>query len=57
MPASALNAMDRWQETISENLASSSVPGFKKQDFPFLPVQAGLHPVPALCRRLPRAVR
>jgi flagellar basal body rod protein FlgG len=45
--ASALNAMDRWQETISENLASSSVPGFKKQDFSFAAVQAGLHPVPA----------
>jgi flagellar basal body rod protein FlgG len=45
--ASALNAMDRWQETIAENLASSSVPGFKKQDFSFAAVQAGLHPVPA----------
>jgi flagellar basal-body rod protein FlgF len=44
--ASALNAMDRWQETIAENLASSSVPGFKKQDFSFAAVQAGLHPVP-----------
>ena len=44
--ASALSAMDRWQETIAENLASSSVPGFKKQDFSFAAVQAGLHPVP-----------
>jgi flagellar basal-body rod protein FlgF len=43
--ASALNAMDRWQETIAENLASSSVPGYKKQDFSFAAVQAGLHPV------------
>lgn len=41
--ASALHAMDRWQETIAENLASSSVPGFKKQDFSFTAVQAGLH--------------
>src|SRR5688572_22086111 len=41
--ASALSAMDRWQETIAENLASSSVPGFKKQDFSFAAVQAGLH--------------
>ncbi len=39
--------MDRWQETIAENLASGSVPGFKKQDFSFAAVQAGLHPVPA----------
>ena len=45
--ASALNAMDRWQETIAENLAASSVPGFKKQDFSFAAVQAGLRPVPA----------
>lgn len=43
--ASALNAMDRWQETIADNLASSSVPGFKKQDFSFAAVRAGLHPV------------
>lgn len=43
--ASALNAMDRWQETIAENLASSSVPGYKKQDFSFAAVEAGLHPV------------
>jgi len=46
--ASALNAMDRWQETIAENLASASVPGFKKQDFSFAAVQTGLHPVPAI---------
>jgi len=45
--ASALHAMDRWQETITENLASSSVPGYKKQDFSFAAVQAGLHPAPA----------
>jgi len=45
--ASALHAMDRWQETIAENLASSSVPGFKKQDFSFAAVQAGLHAAPA----------
>lgn len=45
--ASALNAMDRWQETIAENLAASSVPGYKKQDFSFSAIQAGLHGVPA----------
>src|SRR5258706_235974 len=40
--ASALNAMDRWQETIAENLASSTVPGFRKQDFSFSAIEAGL---------------
>ena len=42
--ASALNATDRWQETIAENLASSSIPGFKKQDFSFAAFEAGLSP-------------
>jgi flagellar basal body rod protein FlgG len=40
--ASALQAMDRWQETIAENLASSSTPGFRKQDITFAAVEAGL---------------
>jgi flagellar basal body rod protein FlgG len=42
--ASALNANSRWQEMISENLASSSIPGFKKQDLSFSAVQSGLMP-------------
>jgi flagellar basal body rod protein FlgG len=42
--ASALNAGSRWQEVISENLASSSIPGYKKQDLSFTAVQAGLMP-------------
>ena len=33
--------MDRWQETIAENLASASVPGFKKQEVSFEAIQAG----------------
>jgi flagellar basal-body rod protein FlgG len=37
-----LNANARWQEVISENLASSGIPGFKKQDLSFEAVQAGL---------------
>jgi flagellar basal body rod protein FlgG len=45
--ASALHALDRWQETISENLASASVPGFKKQEVSFEAVQAGRHQVTA----------
>lgn len=40
--ASALNANARWQEVISENMASSSIPGFKKQDLSFAAVQAGM---------------
>jgi flagellar basal body rod protein FlgG len=40
--ASALQANAKWQEVISENLASSSVPGFKKQQLSFSEVQAGL---------------
>jgi flagellar basal-body rod protein FlgF len=40
--AAALNANSRWQEIISENLAASSVPGYKKQELSFAGVQAGL---------------
>ena len=35
-----MNASARWQEVISENLASSQIPGFKKQDLSFSAVQA-----------------
>ncbi len=37
-----MNAQQRWHEVISQNLASSSVPGFKRQDVSFATVQAGL---------------
>ena len=40
--ASALNANARWQEVIAGNMASSSIPGFKKQDLSFQAVQAGM---------------
>jgi flagellar basal-body rod protein FlgF len=40
--ASALNANARWLEIISENLAGSTIPGFKKQDLSFTAVQAGM---------------
>jgi flagellar basal-body rod protein FlgF len=40
--AAALNANSRWQEVISENLAASSVPGYKKQELSFASFQAGL---------------
>ncbi len=39
--ASAMNASSRWQEIIAENLASSQVPGFKRQDVSFSGVAAG----------------
>lgn len=42
--ASALNANDRWQELIAENLASGSIPGFKKQELTFAAVQSGRMP-------------
>lgn len=38
--AAAMNASARWQEVISENLASASIPGFKKQGVSFDAVQA-----------------
>ena len=40
--AAALNANNRWQELIVENLAASSIPGYRKQDLSFAAVQAGL---------------
>ncbi len=33
--AAALRANDRWQELIAENLASSSIPGYRKQELAF----------------------
>lgn len=37
-----MSANARWQEAISENLAATSIPGYKKQDLSFEAVQAGL---------------
>jgi flagellar basal-body rod protein FlgF len=42
--AAALDANARWQEVIADNLASSSVPGFKQQQLSQAAVQAGLMP-------------
>ena len=44
--AAALNANSRWQESIAENLAASSIPGFKKQELSFRAIAAGLIPAP-----------
>jgi flagellar basal body rod protein FlgG len=46
--AAALNANARWQDIISENLASSSVPGFRKKELSMEAVQAGLLPTSSL---------
>ena len=42
--ASALNANARWQEVITENLSSSSIPGYKRQDLSFSAIEAGKMP-------------
>ena len=42
--AAALNANSRWQELISENLASSGVPGYRLQELSVAATQAGLMP-------------
>jgi flagellar basal-body rod protein FlgG len=43
--AAALDANSRWQEVIADNLASSSVPGYKQEQLTQAAVQAGLLPV------------
>lgn len=43
--ASALTTNGRWQEIISNNLASASVPGFKGQNMMTSAVKAGLSPL------------
>ncbi len=45
--ASALNANARWQEVVSDNLASADLPGFKRQELSFAAVEAGLQPTQA----------
>jgi flagellar basal-body rod protein FlgF len=42
--ASALSANARWQEVIAQNMAASSVPGYKAQHVSFEAVEAGLMP-------------
>jgi flagellar basal body rod protein FlgG len=37
-----MNATERWQELISENLGISSIPGARKQEVSFSAIQAGL---------------
>lgn len=42
--AAALTATSQWQDVVSENLTSSSVPGFRKRALSTAAVQAGLIP-------------
>lgn len=53
-----MTANASWQEAISENLASASIPGFKKQDLSFDAVQSGVmsqaNPDPRVQFTLPR---
>jgi len=42
--AAAMNAQARWQELITQNLAASAAPGYRKQDVSFSTIQAGLDP-------------
>ncbi len=42
--AAAMNANSRWQEVIAENLATSSIPGARRQELSFSSVEAGLAP-------------
>ncbi len=43
--AAAMNAQSRWQEIITENLASGNVPGYRKQDVSFNSIAAGAMPI------------
>src|SRR2546421_12269743 len=45
--AAALNANGRWQDSIAQNLAAASIPGFKKQDLSFGAIAAGMKSAPA----------
>ena len=40
--AAAMNATERWQDLVADNLSSSSLPGARQQEISFTAVQAGL---------------
>lgn len=40
--AAAMNATERWQDMVADNLSSASVPGARQQEISFSAVQAGL---------------
>lgn len=51
--ASAMNNATQWQESIAENLAASSIPGFKKNDISFEAIQSGMYPIGRQTDRAP----
>src|ERR1035438_341489 len=40
--AAAMNATERWQDLVADNLSSASVPGARQQEISFSAVQAGV---------------
>jgi len=40
--SAGMNAQERWQELITQNLGAGSVPGYRKRDISFSAVEAGL---------------
>jgi len=40
--AAAMNATERWQDMVAENLSSASIPGARQQEISFSSVQAGM---------------
>ena len=49
--AAVLDVNSRWQEMVAENLASSSLPGYKRQELTQAAVQAGLMPAGSQTKR------
>ena len=44
--AAALTASARWQDLIAQNLAASTIPGFKKQNLSYSAIASGIMPSP-----------
>jgi flagellar basal body rod protein FlgG len=40
--AAAMNATERWQDMVADNLSSASIPGARQQEISFTAVQAGM---------------
>ena len=40
--AAAMNATERWQDLVADNLSSASLPGARQQEISFTAVQAGM---------------
>jgi len=45
--AAAMNATERWQDMVADNLSSASIPGSRQKEISFSAVQAGLAPAAA----------